>query len=90
MEVIPLRAEPADGVDGIDVESATFLGARSGTRLFFRLVVRTDVVAPRATSREILLDVRFRADGAPVLGTQRLRFLVPGLDGAGCGASPTR
>jgi len=34
----------------------------------------------------VLLDVQFRADGRSVIRVQRLRFIVPALDGTGCEA----
>lgn len=82
--IIPLRAEPATGIDGIDVANARFLGVRGATRVIFRLEVRTDLVVQRATPREILLDVHFRGDADADLGVRRLRFIVPAFDGTGC------
>jgi hypothetical protein len=83
-EIIPLRAEPASGIDGIDVADARFLGVRGATRVIYSLEVRTDLVVQRATPQEILLDVHFRGDGGVELGVQRLRFVVPAFDGTGC------
>ena len=83
-DVIPLRAEPASGIDGIDVANARFLGVRGSTRVVYRIDMRTDLVVQRATPQEVLLDVQFRADGSSILRVTRLRFLVPALDGTGC------
>lgn len=84
--IIPLRAEPATGIAGIDVANARFLGVRGSTRLVYRLDIRTDLIAPIATPQEVLLDVHFRADGMTELSVQRLRFVVPALDGRACDA----
>lgn len=83
-DVIPLRAEPASGIDGIDVANARFLGVRGATRVIFRVDVHTDLVPQRATPQEVLLDVHFRGDATSELGVQRLRFVVPAFDGTGC------
>jgi hypothetical protein len=83
-EIIPLRAEPATGIDGIDVANARFLGVRGATRVIYSLEIRTDLVVQRATPQEVLLDVHFRGDGGVELGVQRLRFVVPAFDGTGC------
>lgn len=85
-DVIALRAEPADGIERIEAATARFIGVRGSTRVVYRIDVRTDLVEQRATPQEVLLDVQFRADGRNVIRVQRLRFIVPALDGTGCEA----
>jgi hypothetical protein len=82
--IVPLRAVPMSGIDGIDVEGRRFLGVRSGTRAVFHLLVRTDVVAPGPEPQEFLLDVLFRGDGRTNLGVRRVRIVIPALTGEGC------
>jgi len=84
--VVALRAEPADGVERIEPETARFIGVRGSTRVVYRIDMRTDLVEQLATPQEVLLDVQFRADGRSVVRVQRLRFIVPALDGTGCEA----
>lgn len=82
--VVPLRAEPMSGVDGIDLAGRRFLGVRGSTRVVFRLDFRADLVMPMARPQVVLLDVTFRADGRTPLRTERLRFEIPGFDGYEC------
>jgi hypothetical protein len=82
--VVPVRAEPMGGIDGIDEARRRFLGVRASTRVVFRIDLRTDLVRPGPRPREVWLDVTFRGDGAYPLGTERLRFEIPGFDGYAC------
>lgn len=82
--IVPLRAEPMDGIAGIDTVGGIFLGVRAGTEVVFQLRVRTGVVAPTTEPQEFLLDVQFRGDGRSNLGVRRVRIVIPALDGRGC------
>jgi hypothetical protein len=79
--IVPLRAEPMSGIDGVDFARGRFLGVRGSTRVVFRLDFRTDRVMPMARPQRVLLDVTFRADGRTPLRTERLRLEIPGVDG---------
>ena len=82
--IVPLRAEPMDGIGGIDPVSNSFLAVRAGTQVIFQLRVRTGVVRPTTEPQEFLLDVQFRGDGRSNLGVRRVRIVIPALDGRGC------
>ncbi|MEM9195077.1 MAG: vWA domain-containing protein [Myxococcota bacterium] len=85
-EVVPLRAVPADGVESIDVEAGIFRGVRSGTRVVFQLSLRNDILTPGPEPQEFFLEVIFRGDGRTQLARRLVRLVIPGEDGAGCGA----
>ena len=82
--LLPLRAVPMDGIDGIDTSTGTFRRVRAGTKVIFQLQVRTGVIAPTLEPQEFLLDVQFRGDGRSNLGVRRVRIVIPALDGRGC------
>jgi hypothetical protein len=89
--ILPLRAVPMSGIEGIDAEGRRFLGVRSGTRAIFQLLVRTDVVEPGPEPQVFFLDVQFRGDGRTNLGVRRVRIVIPAITGEGCedaGAPP--
>ena len=60
--VVPVRAEPMDGVRELDVAAGAFLGVRSGTTVVFALELRNDVVVPGVGPQRFLLEVVFRGD----------------------------
>ncbi|HJK93957.1 MAG TPA: vWA domain-containing protein [Polyangiaceae bacterium LLY-WYZ-15_(1-7)] len=82
--VVPLRAEPPDGVAGIDVEGGVFLQARAGTRLIWQIVVRNDAVVPGPSPRRFRLEIIFRGDARRRLGRRFIDIVVPGEGGEGC------
>jgi hypothetical protein len=82
--VVPLRAEPPEGVREIDVAAGAFRGVRTGTRLVFQLRLRNDAVAPGVGPQRFLLEVVFRADLRTRIGALILEIVVPGADGTGC------
>lgn len=84
--VIPLRAEPMDRIEGIDPETSTFLGVRAGTRVFFQLQIRNDVIMPGPEPQSFLLEIVFRGDRRTRLGSRLVEILIPAADGAGCEA----
>jgi hypothetical protein len=86
--VIPSRAEPASGVTSIDAENGTFLGVRSGTTVFFELLLRNDIVAPTNEPQEFFVDIQFRGNGRTLLERIRVRIVIPAINGDGC-ALPT-
>jgi len=77
----PLRAEPPDGIDGIVDD--TFVNARAGTRLVWRIVVRADIPREESAQR-YRLDLLFRADLRRRIQRQAVDIVIPGLDGSGC------
>jgi predicted small lipoprotein YifL len=82
--VIPLRAEPMDGVGEIDAATGVFRRVRTGTRVVFQLSLRNDVVAPGVGPQRFRLEVVFRGDGRQRLASRILEIVVPGSDGSGC------
>ena len=82
--LIPVRAEPSSGIDGIDASTATFLGVRAGTQLFYSVELRNDIVAPGMGPQRFDIDLIFRGDGSTFIARQRVTIVVPGADGTGC------
>lgn len=82
--IVPLRADPADGIESIDVGAGVFRGVTSGTTVTFQLVLRNDIVAPGPTARRFNLEVIFRGDGRTRLARRIVTIVVPGADGTGC------
>jgi hypothetical protein len=84
--VVPVRAEPMDRIAGIDTDTNTFLGVRAGTRVFFELELRNDVVTPGPEPQSFLLEIVFRGDRRTRLGSRLVEIVIPAADGAGCEA----
>jgi len=82
--VIPLRADPMDGVERIDVEAGVFRGVTSGTTVVFQLQIRNDAVVPGSEPQRFDLEVIFRGDSRTQLARQIVILVIPGADGAGC------
>lgn len=79
-----LGAVPADGIDGVDLPNQLYLGAKFGTQLSWRLIIRNDAIAPAAGSQRFRLEATFVADGRRTIGRQGVIIAVPGADGGGC------
>ncbi len=82
--IVPLRAEPPDGVASIDTSANVFRGVRSGTRVIFQLRIRNDAVIPGPTARTFRLQIVFRGDMRTRLGQRIVDIVIPGADGMGC------
>lgn len=85
--VVPVRATPAAGVEGIDLEGGRFIGARAGTQLDWQLVVRNDVFVPGPEPQRFEVEVIFRGlrgDTTRRLNSVIVTIVVPGTDGSGC------
>jgi hypothetical protein len=82
--VIPLRAEPMDGVESIDVAAGVFRGVHTGTRVVFQLRLRNGVVAPGVGPQHFTLEIVFRGDGRTRITSRLIDIVVPGADGSGC------
>ncbi len=82
--VVPVSAEPSDGVDSIDTEAGVFRGVVSGTDLLFRLTLRNDAIVPGPTARRFRLEIVFRGDGRTRLDRRIVEIVIPGADGTGC------
>jgi hypothetical protein len=82
--VVPLRAEPPDGVREIDFDNGVFRGVRTGTMVVFQLRLRAGVVAPGVGPQRFLLEVVFRGDGRTRIDSRIIEIVVPGADGSGC------
>ncbi len=85
-DVIPVRAEPMDRIEGIDPDTDTFLGVRAGTRVFYQLRISNDVVMPGPEPQVFLLEIVFRGDRRTRLGSRLVEILIPAADGTGCEA----
>lgn len=85
-DIIPVRAEPMDRIAGIDLDTDTFLGVRAGTRVFYQLQIRNDVVMPGPEPQRFLLEIVFRGDRRTRLGSRLVEILIPAADGTGCEA----
>lgn len=83
-ELVAVRAEPMDRIQGIDRATNTFLGVRAGTRVFYQLRVRNDAVVPGPEPRRFRLEIVFRGDRRTRLGSRIVEIVVPGADGEGC------
>ena len=83
--VVPVRAEPADGVREIDPDAGAFLGVVAGTRIVFEIIVDNDVVEPGPEPQRFLLGIVFRGDGRTRLDREVVEIVVPSADGLGCG-----
>lgn len=84
-DIVPLRAEPMSGIAGIDVDGRQFLGVKASTRVIFEIRLRNDLLVPQEEPQSYDLDIVFRGDGRTVLGRERVRLVVPAINGAGCG-----
>jgi predicted small lipoprotein YifL len=82
--VIPLRAEPMDGVREIDFDAGVFRGVRTGTLVVFQLRLRAGAVAPGVGPQRFLLEVVFRGDMRTRIGSIIIEIVIPGADGTGC------
>lgn len=82
--VTPLRADPMDGVESIDVAAGVFRQVRTGTRVVFQLTLRNGSVAPGAGPQVFPLEVVFRGDRRTRIGSTTIDLVVPGADGSGC------
>jgi hypothetical protein len=86
--VVPLSADPADGVGSIDVEAGVFRAVRAGTRVVFSLELRNDAVVPGTEPQAFLLEVIFRGDGRFTLARETILIVIPAEDGEGCDPVP--
>lgn len=84
--VVPVRAEPMDRIAGIDLDTNTFLGVRAGTRVFFELRIRNDVISPGPEPQHFLIEIVFRGDRRTRLGSRLVDIVIPAADGTGCEA----
>lgn len=82
--VRPVRADPMDGIDGIDVDTDTFLGVNAGTTLIFEVTVINDGLRPGPEPQRYRVELSFRGDGRTFLGSRMIDLVVPSLDGRGC------
>jgi hypothetical protein len=82
--VTPIRAEPMDGVESIDVAASTFRQVRTGTRVVFQLTLRNGSVAPGVGPQVFPLEIVFRGDRRTRVGSTTIDIVVPGIDGSGC------
>ncbi len=86
--VIPARASPENGILDIDEDAGRFLGVKSGTQLFFQLVLKNDAVVPGPDPQTFEVEVQFRGDDRTLLGSTTVEFVVPGEDGKACEVRP--
>lgn len=82
--VIPVRADPMDRIERIDVDSGTFIGVRAGTTVFFELQIRAGSVVPGPEPRRVRLEIIFRGDRRTRLGSRVIELVIPAEDGRGC------
>jgi predicted small lipoprotein YifL len=82
--VTPIRAEPMDGVESIDVAAGTFRQVRTGTRVVFQLTLRNGSIAPGAGPQVFPLEIVFRGDRRTRVGSTTIDIVIPGIDGSGC------
>ncbi|MFW5876540.1 MAG: vWA domain-containing protein [Myxococcota bacterium] len=82
--VVPVRADPADGLGSIDEEAGVFREVSAGTLVVFELVIGNDAVVPGPEPQTFRLDVVFRADGLARIARTSVELTVPGEDGMGC------
>ncbi|MDQ3032122.1 MAG: VWA domain-containing protein [Myxococcota bacterium] len=82
--VVPLRAEPMEGVREIDFDAGVFRGVQTGTRVVFGLRLRAGAVAPGVGPQRFLLEVVFRGDMRTRIDSIIIEIVVPGADGTGC------
>lgn len=75
--VVPERAEPASGAQGIDLESGSFEQVRPGTRLVFEISFDSEGLAPGPEERLLQLRIRFLADELASLGSEDVLIRVP-------------
>ncbi len=85
--VVPVRAEPMDRIEGIDLDNNRFLGVLAGTRVFFQLRIRGGTVVPGREPQRFLLEVVFRGDERTRLGSRLVEIVIPSADGEGCEAN---
>lgn len=82
--VVPLRAEPPDGVGFIDTAAGVFRDVQAGTRVVYQLVLRNDAVVPGPEPQSFKLTIVFRADGRATVAVRTVELIIPGADGTGC------
>lgn len=82
--VTPVRAEPMDGIEGIDLGTGRFLGVRAGTNLVYELRVRGDATVPGREPKRFRVAIDFEDENGVPLGTQIIELVIPGIDGEGC------
>jgi len=86
-ELIPLAADPPDGVLEIDRAAGVFRGVLAGTRVSYRIVLQNDIITPGPEPIVLRLELVFRGDGRTRLASRILEIVIPAIDGSGC-ASP--
>jgi len=84
--VVPLRADPADGVEEIDREAGVFRSVRAGTEVVFQIRLRVDAVVPGDEPQAFRVDAIFRGDERTRLARRTIFLVVPAADGSGCDA----
>lgn len=82
--VVPVSADPPEGVREIDTAAGVFRGVVSGTNLLFQLRLRNDAIVPGPVARRFLLEIVFRGDGRTLIDRRTVEIVIPGADGAGC------
>lgn len=82
--LVPVSADPPEGVEAIDLENNVFRGVTVGTLITFEILVSAGVVEPGPEPLVVLADIVFRGDGRNTLDVTRVELVVPALDGTGC------
>lgn len=82
--IVPLSASPMSGIERIDEERGSFIGARAGTILRWRVVLRNDAIMPGPTAQRFTVEVRFRGDGRRFIERVLVDIVIPSVDGFGC------
>jgi hypothetical protein len=83
-ELVPLAADPPDGVTEIDRVAGVFRGVRAGTRVSYRVVLQNDIITPGPEPIVLRLELVFRGDGRTRLASRILEIVIPAIDGSGC------
>jgi len=87
--IVPVRASPRSGIEGIDEEAGVFRGVTAGTTVVFQLRIRNDAVVPGEEPQRFQLEIVFRGDGRTRLGRRLVEIVIPGADGEGCDDTTT-
>lgn len=82
--VTPVRAEPMDGIEGIDTENGVFLGVEAGTNLIYELRVSSGATVPGPEPKRFVVAIDFIDENGVPLGTRTIELVIPAADGEGC------
>ena len=83
--VVPDHATPMSGVGSVDLATGTFVEVLAGTSVYFKIILRNDVIAPTNVPQTFNIVIEFRGDGTTALGQATIQVTIPAINMMGCG-----